>query len=101
MALEAQEQLEKDGTSVRVVSVPCMDLFLEQDGQYFQSLVCNDSLKIAVEAGVRQGWDHIIGGHNPFIGMNSFGESAPAPDLFNHFGITTENIVETVKKKLS
>ncbi len=100
LAIEAQEKLESDGISVRVISVPCMDLFLEQDGSYFQSLVCNKSLKIAIEAGVRQGWDHIIGGHSAFIGMNSFGESAPAEELFAHFGITSDAIIETVKNKL-
>ena len=97
LATEAAEQID---ANVRVVSVPCMDLFFEQDGEYFQSLVCNKSIKIAVEAGIRQGWDHIIGGHSTFIGMDSFGASAPAPELFEHFGITTEAIIEAANKKL-
>ncbi len=97
LAIEAAEKID---ANVRVVSVPCMDLFFEQSGEYFQSLVCNKSVKIAVEAGIRQGWDHIIGGHSTFIGMNSFGASAPAPALFEHFGITTEAIVEAANKKL-
>ena len=101
LAVEAQEKLEADGISVRVVSVPCMELFLEQDGSYFQKLVCNNSIKIAIEAGVRQGWDHIIGGHSAFIGMNSFGESAPAEELFKHFGITAEAIIAKAKEKLN
>ena len=96
LAIEAAEQLTNK--NIRVVSVPCMDLFLEQDGEYFQSLVCNSSLKIAIEAGIRQGWDAIIGAHNPFIGMRSFGASAPAPELFEHFGITTQAIIATIEK---
>lgn len=101
LATEAYDQLTAKGTKVRVVSVPCMDLFWEQDGAYIQSLICNDSVKIAVEAGIRQGWDGLIGGHNPFIGMNSFGASAPAEDLYKHFGITTDAIVEAAMKKLA
>ena len=96
----AYEELVKDGVAVRLVSVPCMDLFFEQDQDYFVSLVCNKSIKIAVEAGIRQGWDHIIGGHSPFIGMNSFGASAPAGDLYKHFGITTEAVLDAARKKL-
>lgn len=97
LAIEAAEQLDAD---VRVVSVPCMELLFEQPGEYFQSLVCNKSVKIAIEAGVRQGWDRIIGGHATFIGMNSFGASAPADQLFEHFGITTKAIVEAAQHRL-
>lgn len=100
IAHEAYEQLVADGIEARLVSVPCMDLFYEGDKDYFVSLVCNNSVKVAVEAGVRQGWDGIIGAHSPFIGMNSFGASAPASDLFKHFGITTEAVLAAVRKKL-
>lgn len=97
LAMEAAEQL---GDGVRVVSVPCMELFWEQDSDYIQSLICNKSIKIAVEAGIRQSWDRMIGGHSAFIGMDGFGASAPAPDLFKHFGITADAIVEAVKTKM-
>lgn len=100
LAHEAYEALVAEGKAVRLVSVPCMDLFLEGDKDHFVNLVCNDSVKVAVEAGVRQGWDAIIGAHAPFIGMKSFGASAPADELYKHFGITTEAILEAVKKKL-
>ncbi len=96
LAMEAAEEL---GDNVRVVSVPCMDLFWEQEGDYIQSLICNDSIKVAVEAGIRQSWDRILGGHGIFIGMDGFGASGPAPELFEHFGITSKAIVEAVKKK--
>ncbi|MAZ76956.1 MAG: transketolase [Micavibrio sp.] len=98
LALEAAEKL---GGGVRVVSVPCMDLFWEQDGEYIQSLICNNSIKVGVEAGIRQSWDRLIGGHGIFIGMDSFGASAPAEELFEHFGITANAIVEAVQKRQS
>ncbi len=98
LALEASTQL---GDNVRVVSVPCMERFWEQDGEYIESITCNSSIKVAVEAGVRQSWDRFIGGHGIFIGMDSFGASAPAPELFKHFGITTNAIVEAVQKRLT
>ncbi len=98
LALEASEQL---GDGVRVVSVPCMERFWEQDGEYIENITCNSSIKVAVEAGVRQSWDRFIGGHGIFIGMDSFGASAPAEDLFKHFGITTDAIVAAVQKRQS
>lgn len=98
IAADAYEQLVKDGKNVRLVSVPCMDLFLEGDKEYYMSLVCNKSQKIAIEAAVRQGWDAIIGAHGTFIGMNGFGASAPAEELYKHFGITAEAIVEAAKE---
>lgn len=100
IAHEAYEELAKEGKAIRLISVPCMDLLLNGDGEHYQSLVCNNSIKIAVEAGIRQGWDAIIGAHNPFIGMTGFGASAPAEDLYKHFGITTEAVLAAVRKKL-
>jgi transketolase len=97
LALEAADKID---AKVRVVSAPCLDLFWEQDGSYIENLLCNDSAKIAVEAGVRQSWDRILGGHGTFIGMDSFGASAPAGDLYKHFGITTEAVIEAAKAKL-
>lgn len=96
LALQASQEL---GDGVRVVSVPCMDLFWEQDPEYIESLLCNNSIKVAVEAGVRQSWDRFIGAHGIFIGMDSFGASAPAEVLFEHFGITADAIVKAVQQK--
>ena len=101
LAIEAAEKID---AQVRVVSVPCMDLFFDhakEDQSDFVKLVCNKSVKIGIEAGVRQGWDRLIGGHSTFIGMDSFGASAPAGDLFNHFGITVDAIVDAANKKLN
>ncbi len=100
IANEAYESLTSEGIDVRLVSVPCMELFFEQDGEYKQSLLCNDSIKIGIEAAVRMGWDAIIGAHSTFIGMKGFGDSAPSEELFKHFGITSEAIIEAVKKQL-
>ncbi len=100
IANSAYEQIEKSGKSVRLVSCPCLDLFWEQDENYIQGLICNNSIKVAIEAGIRQSWDRIIGGHGIFIGMDSFGASAPANILYDHFGITADAIIERVEKKL-
>lgn len=94
IALAAAEKL---GPDTRVVSVPCMDIFLEQDEAYIDSLCGNDSIKVAVEAAIRQGWDAIIGRKGIFIGMKSFGDSAPAGTLYKHFGITADAIVSAVE----
>lgn len=105
IAHTAYEHFAGAGRKVRLVSVPCMELFL-QDGNpanedgYFESLVCNGSVKVAIEAGVRQGWDAIIGGHGIFVGMNGFGASAPAEELYKHFGITPQAVIEKVQKVL-
>lgn len=100
IAHEAYQVLIKDGLKVRLVSCPCLDLFWQQDKDYINALVCNNSVKVAVEAGVRQGWDALIGAHGGFIGMNGFGASAPAEELYAHFGITSEAVVNEVKRKL-
>ncbi|NNE57934.1 MAG: transketolase [Hellea sp.] len=100
LAMEAQEILGKSNISARVVSVPCMDLFLEQDENYIRSVAGKDLPKIAVEAGIRQSWDGLIGRDGGFIGMNSFGASAPGADLFKHFGITTDAVVTKAKEML-
>ncbi|MFN3701296.1 MAG: transketolase [Alphaproteobacteria bacterium] len=100
IAHTAYEELAREGKSVRLVSVPCMDLFLAGDSAHFTNLVCNDSIKVAVEAGIRQGWDGIIGAHSPFIGMTGFGASAPADQLYKHFGITADAVLDAVRKRL-
>jgi len=97
IAIEAADTLETNGISARVVSIPCLDLFMEQDEKYIRSILGKDLPKIAVEAGIRQGWDGLIGRKGGFVGMESFGASAPGAELFKHFGITTEAIVKLAK----
>ncbi|MGH1378288.1 MAG: transketolase [Alphaproteobacteria bacterium] len=100
IANKAYEHFASQGRGVRLVSCPCLDLFWEQDGDHIQSLICNKSIKVAVEAGIRQSWDRLIGGHSIFVGMDSFGASAPATDLYKHFGITSDAIIERVENAL-
>jgi len=100
LAVEAHKELSAQGISARVVSVPCMDLFLDQDEKYVRSVIGKDLPKIAIEAGIRQGWDGLIGRQGGFVGMNSFGASAPGAALFEHFGITTDAVVAKAKEML-
>jgi transketolase len=74
IARDVREILEKLGIGVRVVSVPSLDLLYEQDIEYQMFLTCNKSFKVAIEAGVQQGWEKVIGPHGMFFGMSSFGE---------------------------
>lgn len=99
IALAAQELLAKDGIAARVVSCPCLELFEKQHGNYRKS-VLGTGPRVAVEAGVRFGWDRWIGEDGGFVGMNSFGASAPYGDLYKHFGITPQAVASEVKKRL-
>ena len=93
ISLAAQNMLHEKNIGTRVVSIPCWEIFDQQSERYKSSLLDNSSLKIAVEAGIKQGWEKYIGRDGIFIGMQSFGASAPSDDLYQHFGITKENIV--------
>ncbi|KQW29279.1 transketolase [Rhizobium sp. Root274] len=101
IAIKAQQQLAAKGIPARVVSVPCFELFFEQDADYQEAIIGNAPVKIGVEAGIRQGWDAIIGSNGAFIGMKSFGASGPAKDLYKHFGITAEAVVAAAEAKLA
>ncbi|MBO3761896.1 transketolase [Ciceribacter sp. L1K23] len=100
IAVKAQKQLADKGISARVVSVPCFELFFEQSADYQEAIIGKAPVKIAIEAGIRQGWDAFIGSDGDFIGMNSFGASAPAKDLYKYFGITVEAVVAAADAKL-
>jgi transketolase len=100
IALAAQTLLEQRGVATRVVSVPSVELFLAQPADQRRAIIGGAKLKIAIEAAVRQGWDAIIGADGLFVGMNSFGASAPAKDLYRHFGITAEKVAEAVLTKI-
>jgi transketolase len=101
IAMKAQQQLEAKGIPARVVSVPCFELFFEQDAAYQEAIIGNAPVKIAVEAGIRQGWDAIIGSTGTFVGMKSFGASGPAKELYKHFGITADAVVAAAEAKLA
>jgi transketolase len=100
-AVEAYEKLKQEGISARVVSMPSWELFEAQDQAYHDEVLPPAvKARVAVEAGIRQGWDRYIGVEGQFVGMSSFGASAPAPALYKYFGITTENVVSHAKKAL-
>ncbi|MDH4440674.1 MAG: transketolase C-terminal domain-containing protein, partial [Rhizobium sp.] len=100
LAVKAAEQLNGKGIAARVVSVPCFELFAEQPDDYRKSVIGDAPVKIAVAAAIRQGWDYFIGNDGVFIGMQSFGASGPAKELYKHFGITVEAIVGAAVKRL-
>lgn len=100
IAVAAQKQLAERGIAARVVSVPSLELLLAQPADKQAAIIGNAPVKIAVEAQVRFGWDAVIGPDGIFIGMHDFGHSAPAKDLYKHFGITTEAVVEAAAKRL-
>ena len=100
IAVEAQELLAIDGIVANVVSLPCWELFDEQPEEYRRTVLGEGTTKLAVEAAVSMGWEKYIGSDGIFIGMSSFGASAPASDLFKHFKITAEEVASAAKKRL-
>ena len=95
LCLEAADALEADGVATRVVSMPCVDTFAEQDESYRDSVLppaCR--ARVAVEAAARLGWDRWIGPDGAFLGMHTFGASGPATDVYEHFGITADRAAE-------
>jgi len=102
MALEAQKQLENENVSTRVVSMPCVEWFLDQDHKY-QNEVLPENLKkrIAIEAGSTIGWYRFVGTDGAVIGLDHYGASSKPDILFKEYGITVENIVATAKKLIN
>ncbi len=101
IAVAAQKTLAGVGIATRVVSVPSLDLLLEQPADRRRAIIGNAPVKLAIEAAVRFGWDAVIGPDGIFIGMHGFGASAPAKDLYPHFGITADAVVAAVSKALN
>jgi len=100
IAIAARRLLAERGVAARVVSVPCLDRFLAQTAELRQAVVGDAPVKVAVEAGIRQGWDAVIGTDGAFVGMSSFGASAPYQELYRHFGITPEKVAEAALAKI-
>jgi transketolase len=99
IALAAYDKLSAEGIKARVVSMPCWELFEKQTKDYRDSVIPPDvKARVGVEAGVELGWHKWIGEKGIFIGMSSFGASAPAKTCFDKFGITIDNIVSAAKK---
>jgi transketolase len=100
IAVAAQKQLGERGIASRVVSVPSLELLLAQPVEKRKAIIGNAPVKVAIEAAVRFGWDAVIGPDGAFVGMHSFGASAPVKDLYKHFGITAEAAVNAALKQL-
>jgi transketolase len=106
VALEARDLLQAQGIGTRVVSMPCMELFARMDEAYRKRVLPGGAVRVGIEAGVRMGWDRwLLGergrwGKADFVGMDRFGASAPAEELFVKFGITAENVAQKAKALL-
>ena len=96
IAVEAQKALEAKGTATRVVSMPSWELFMKQPKAYRDEVLPKGTVRVAIEAASGFGWERFLGEDGVFIGMKGFGASAPAPELYKHFGITAEAVVDAV-----
>ena len=100
IALDARDMLQAEGTPTRVVSVPCFELFEEQDKAYREEVLGKAGVRVAVEAGIRLGWDRFVGSDGAFVGMTGFGASAPAEDAYRHFGITAAAVAKAARDRV-
>ncbi len=104
LAMGARDALAKEGIGVRVVSMPCTSVFDRQDAAWRASVLPQDVPRIAVEAGVTEGWRKYVGAaddpHAGVVGIDTFGESAPAGALFKYFGFTVDNVVAAIRRVL-
>jgi transketolase len=98
LALEARARLQEEGVATAVVSMPCCEVFDEQDAAYRASVLGAGKVRVAVEAAVRFGWDRYLGERGGFVGMPGFGASGPAEALYEHFGITPAHIAAEAKR---
>ena len=100
LAVEARDLLQKAGVPTRVVSLPSFELFDAQDAAYRRATLGEGTVRIAVEAGVRQCWDKYLGERGDFVGMHSFGASGPYQELYKHFGITADAVAKAAQALL-
>jgi transketolase len=100
IACEAAEMLAADGIAAAVVSLPCFELFQAEPRDYRRA-VLGSAPRVAVEAAIRDSWDRFLDEDDAFIGMSGFGASAPAPDLYRHFGITAEAVAEAARTRIN
>jgi len=100
LAMQAREILQAEGVAARVVSMPCWKLFEQQSETYREQVLGPGTVKVAVEAAVREGWDRYIGAHGRFVGMHGFGASGPYKDVYKHFAITPEAVADAVRAAL-
>ena len=101
LALEAGTLLKEEGINAAVVSMPCMEIFEAQNLEYRNKVLQPGVPVVVVEAAIEQSWGKYLGIDGKFVGMSTFGASAPGKDLFQHFGITVEKVKATAKEILS
>jgi transketolase len=102
LAMSAADALAADGIKARVVSMPSTDVFDAQDADYREAVLPSAvTARVAIEAGVTAGWWRYVGTHGQVVGLDRFGESAPANELFEYFGFTTDNVVAVAKDVLN
>ena len=101
LAVTARAQLEQQGISTAVVSMPCWELFEQQDAAYRRSVLMPGSVRVGIEAATRFGWDRYLGDTGRFVGMTGFGASGPANTLYEHFGITPQALVREALQGMS
>jgi len=100
LALAAQERLHAQGIAVRVVSMPCTEVFDAQDAVWRDAVLPQGLPRVAIEAGTTAGWFRYVGLDGAVVGIDVYGESAPADTLFDHFGLTTERVARVVRQLL-
>ena len=100
LAMAARDTLQAAGVDTAVVSMPCWELFDAQGQAYRDSVLGPGTVRVAVEAAIMQGWDRYVGDNGATVGMTGFGASAPAGELYDHFGITAEAVVAAVESRL-
>ena len=100
IAVAAQRVLQDQGIPTAVVSMPCWELFDEQDRSYREQVLGPGTVRVAVEAALRFGWDRYLGERGGFVGMRGFGASGPAERLYEHFGITAQAVVAQARALL-
>jgi transketolase len=99
LAYEVALALEEKGIEVTVVSMPCAELFLSQDEGYRDAVIPKTALRVVIEAGVKFGWERILGDNGLFYGVESYGISAPAEEIFRYFGLNKHNIATDIANK--
>jgi len=101
IAIDAQKKLENININSKVVSMPCQELFDKQSKEYREKIIDKESIKISIEAGSIIGWEKYVGPNGISLGMKSFGKSAPYKKIYEHFNLTSDNIVKLTRKMLN
>ena len=100
IAIDALNKLKEDNINSKVVSMPCQELFDKQSKEYREKVIEKNSIKISIEAGNIFGWEKYVGSKGFSLGIKSFGKSAPYKKIYEHFNLTSDNVVKLAKKML-